>query len=665
VAPRLLELSGVGVNLGRRPVLHGVDLTVSRREVVALSGEPGAGKTTLMRCIAGDITANTGEIWLDGELIVPTLAAPRRTSRRDGVGVVWQEPELCDNLDVDANLLLGNETFLQMLSDSRRHDDATAMLAELGIELGDTTRMAGALPRGQRQLLAVAVALVRESRLLILDEPTVALGLKETAELEAVIRRLARRGRGVLIATRDIDQMFRLADRIVMLRHGHVVAELDPRVTHPDDVAALLAGQPVESSARRQLERLHGLSDRLATADPASSPMLILSAVGAALGVEQLCIHVVAGEQLICEAALGFTPEHASAFAALPRRGGSAVARAAAGSATVVVEDVRDGNAWAPLAGRLAEAAPACSWSLPVAGPDGVNGVLTVFRDVRGVPGRDELELLRLYAGYAATAMERERAAVAQQEAVALRRSRELQREFLSRLSHELRTPLTAVRGYASSLAQSDVTWDPDSERAFLSRIVAESTRLGRLVDDLLDFSAIESGVMRLQLDWCDLGLVLEAAVGCLPAERLADVSVEEPAETPVVWADHDRLEQVFVNLLTNAIRHNPADTKVHIQVRTPSAHSVEIVVSDDGPGFPADLAATPFDLPRRGRSRGGGAGLGLSIARGIVEAHRGRIELVTASGTGTAFRITLPVEGELPHIAEQEAGEAVEHARH
>jgi signal transduction histidine kinase len=276
--------------------------------------------------------------------------------------------------------------------------------------------------------------------------------------------------------------------------------------------------------------------------------------------------------------------------------------------------------------------------------------------------------------------IDRERAEVAQQEAVALRRSRELQREFLSRLSHELRTPLTAVRGYASSLAQSDVVWDPDSERAFLSRIVAESTRLGRLVDDLLDFSAIESGVMRLQPDWCDLGLVLEAAVACLPAERLGDVWVEDLPETPVVWADHDRLEQVFVNLLTNALRHNPPDTTVRVNVRELSAHAIEIAVSDSGPGFPPELADAPFDSPRRGSSRGGGAGLGLSIARGIVMAHHGRIELVTGDGGGgTTFRITLPIEGELPpaeselsqfagdeelpRAAAPDAGETVRHA--
>ncbi len=132
-------------------------------------------------------------------------------------------------------------------------------------------------------------------------------------------------------------------------------------------------------------------------------------------------------------------------------------------------------------------------------------------------------------------------------------------------MSHELRTPLTAIRGYASSLMAPDVTWDHESQRRFLARIAAESARVGRLVDDLLDFSAIESGVMRLQRDWCDLRLVVEAAVDCLPAHESARVVVACSADLPSIWADHDRLEQVFVNLLSNAFRHNPTGTNVSV----------------------------------------------------------------------------------------------------
>jgi len=480
----------------------------------------------------------------------------------------------------------------------------------------------------------------------------------------------------------------------------------------------------------------------------------------------------------------------------------------------VIEEDLRSSNPWEQF-GEITSSAPlASSWSVPVMGPAGVSAVITVFRPTPGAPQRDELDLLTLYAGYAASAVERDRlleqvtarnrvletiremletlagpvtvadglvtalqslrrglradevalcsllygdeistrafagpfstdpatmsgsleaasrqaladgrrdgsargfggtlrrrilavpfmapagptvllaawdglqvtedetaliedaahslrlalereeAALAHQEAVALRRSRELQRGFLSRLSHELRTPLTAIRGYASSLMQPDVTWDGDSQQRFLERIAAESARLGRLVDDLLDFSAIESGVMRLQPDWCDLRLVLEAAISCLPDEWATTVSVSCDDALPAVWADHDRLEQVFVNLLNNAFRHNPPGTRVSVIARelTSTASStppslgegattpeVEISVIDDGSGFPEAIAAAPFEPARRQRSHSAGAGLGLSIARGIVAAHGGRIELAPVP-VGTAFRISLPVEAE------------------
>ncbi len=644
----------------------------------------------------------------------------------------------------------------------------------------------------------MAKALSRRPSLLLLDEPTASLGQVETGQVEALIGTVRDRGGSVLLAGRDIEQMFRLADRIAVLRHGRVVAELEPARTHPDDLAALLSGQQVDSSARRQLTRLHGLADRLVSADPSSSLSLILSALGSALGAPKVCIHVVNGNTLVCAASLGFTVEEMAPMTRLALGAAGGPAGRAAGSAERVVEaDLRASSAWARFSEIAASPAIGSSWSAPVIGPDGVSAVITVFRPAAGAPERDELHLLTLYTGYAASAVERERlldqvtsrnrvletiremletlagpvmvadglaialeslrrglqadevalltgldlgntscrafagsvgrdpgtmsdwlraaagraladehrdgiargygrsarrhvlgvpfmapggptallaswdglrvskeetaliedaahslrlalereeAGSAHQEAAALRRSRELQRGFLSRLSHELRTPLTAIRGYASSLMQTDVTWDGDSERRFLERIAAESARLGRLVDDLLDFSAIESEVMRLQRDWCDIRLVIEAAVSCLPKQQAAEVSMTCDRALPSVWADHDRLEQVFVNLLNNAFRHNPPGTRVSVSASQLAPGEVNISVIDDGTGFPADLAGAPFDTGRRQRSHSSGAGLGLSIARGIVDAHEGHIELEPVP-TGTAFRIRLPVE--------------------
>jgi signal transduction histidine kinase len=638
----------------------------------------------------------------------------------------------------------------------------------------------------------------QQPRVLALDEPTASLGVQESAQVEALISSLREQGTTILLACHDIDQMFRLADRIVVLRQGRLVGDLDPRGTHPEDVVALLSGQQVDSSARRQLTRLHGLTDRLVSADPSSSLSLILSALGAALSTERLCIHLVTDQSLICAASLGFTQGQLAEWSVLPfGPDGGPVGLAAAGEKAVVAGDVRMSTAWAGHRHVAAAAGVMSSWSVPVMTPGGLSGVITVFRSDTGLPLRDQLDLVTLYAGYAASAIERDRlleqvtarnrvletiremletlagpvpvaeglvvaveslrrglqadevalltqppaeplrwrafagplgrepasaspalsgtamrilaeetrdgvarplrsgrgrrvlaapftapggptvllaswkelpatkeetalledaahslrlalereeAGLAHQEAVALRRSQELQRGFLSRLSHELRTPLTAIRGYASSLMQPDVTWDGDSQRRFLDRIAAESARLGRLVDDLLDFSAIESGVMRLQPDWCDLPFVLEAAIACLPPDQSAAVSMGCDPALPAVWADHDRLEQVFVNLLSNAVRHNPPGTAVRVSAQA-KAEPTEVVVrvSDNGNGIPGGLDAV-LGSARRRRDPSAGAGLGLSIAKAIVEAHGGRIEL-RRQIKGTCFEICLPVD--------------------
>jgi signal transduction histidine kinase/ABC-type sulfate/molybdate transport systems ATPase subunit len=803
----MLHTSGLTVEFGRHKVLRDVGLTLRTGELVALAGEPGAGKTTLVRCVAGDLAPTSGEIMVAGR----ALAADPAAARRRGVAVVWQDLALCDNLDVAGNVLLGSETRRLMFSDLRVQMAASDVLSGLRIPIRDTTRLVGELPDGQRRLIAIARALTSRPQLLVLDEPTAALGTAETADLEQLITGLREQGTTVLLVSRDPEQMFRIADRIVVLRHGEVVGELDPHSSHPDDVAALQSGQRVDSSARRQLTRLHGLADRLVSADPASSLSLILSALGSALSVQRLCIHVADGGALECEAALGFTESEIAAWSRLAiGEAGGLAGRAAEAGELVVCDDPGDQD-WPGL--RVPSSTSiASAWSTPVMGPSGVSAVITAFSSAPGGPGRDQLDLLSLYAGYAAGAVERERllrqvtarnrvlettremletlagpvtvadgllialhslcrglecdevalvtrgeageavwrayagpdvtdpqhaspelvdaaeralaerrdgtaraagcgaaqrvlivpfegpagptallarwesqvvieqetalvenaahslrlalereaAGIANQEAAALRRSRQLQRGFLSRLSHELRTPLTAIRGYASSLMAPDVTWDHESQRRFLARIAAESARVGRLVDDLLDFSAIESGVMRLQRDWCDLRLVVEAAVDCLPAHESARVMVACGADLPSIWADHDRLEQVFVNLLSNAFRHNPPGTNASVTANLlhredDPIHYVEIIVADDGTGFPGVLVASPFEASRRHHSRNSGAGLGLSIANGILLAHEGAIELVSVE-VGTAFRIVLPVEAPAGETAETPA---------
>jgi signal transduction histidine kinase/ABC-type multidrug transport system ATPase subunit len=832
-----LSVSGITVRFGTLTALEGVSLALRTGEVVALAGENGAGKTTLIRAVAGDVTPASGVIRVGGQAVAPVPTAAAKL----GVRVVWQDLSLADNLDVAANVMLGNERRRHLFSEVALHKDAAGLLKRLDIPLRDTTRPVKMLSGGQRQMVAVARAMAHNPRILLLDEPTASLGVREAELVERLITRLRAQGTTILLSGHDTDLMFRLADRIVVLRHGRVVTEVLPSEVRPDDVVALVSGQPVDSSARRQLTRLHGLAGRLVAADPSSSLSLILSALGAALGSERLAIHLPEDGALVRAASLGMPEALLAAWERLPfGAAGGPVGLAAVRQVPVIEENLRaGGGSWQVFSNLARPAKVASSWSVPVLGPGGLLGVITVFRAMPGKPRRDDLDLAALYAGYAASAierdrlldevtarnrlletiremlqtlagpvpveaalrialqalrhglgadevvlvaagpdramlcrgyssaatdwrdgelavpgttldavgavldradpdgvavtsqaslgtlrtgggagggrhlsvtfavpdgrtvllagwldgtrpddatdlledaanslrlaLERERSLLAQQEAMALRQSRELQRTFLRRLSHELRTPLTAITGYATSLLQQDVTWDADSQQRFLSRIAAESARLGRLVNDLLDFSTIESGILRLNCDWCDIPLVLDAAVAVLPPEAASQVTVAEATGLPAIWADHDRLEQVFVNLVGNALGHNPPETKVVVSAAAGDPGTVTVRVADDGDGLPPELARAVTEAagqrdPRwhdvlasgiiRPRRRGSGAGLGLSIASGIVAAHGGRLELEPTE-RGTCFLVTLPVETPVTMPVRPPAGQA------
>src|ERR1700729_512431 len=158
--PPLLSVSDLAVSFGPVRALDGVNLTVGEGEIVALAGENGAGKTTLVRCIGGDIEPSAGVVRLSGKV----MASDPGILARHGIGVVWQDLALCDNLDIAANLMLGREHRRQMRSDVRMHTDAMRLLERLGIPLRDTTRSVRSLSGGPRQLVAVARALAPAPR---------------------------------------------------------------------------------------------------------------------------------------------------------------------------------------------------------------------------------------------------------------------------------------------------------------------------------------------------------------------------------------------------------------------------------------------------------------------------------------------------------------------
>ena len=230
-------------------------------------------------------------------------------------------------------------------------------------------------------------------------------------------------------------------------------------------------------------------------------------------------------------------------------------------------------------------------------------------------------------------------------EAEVLRRADELKTALLGAVSHDLRTPLASIIASAASLRQRDVEWTPAEHEGFLADIEGEARRLERIVANLLDLSRMESGALRPERGWYDLAAIVDDVLGRMrPRTTGHRVHVDIPDDLPPVPVDYVEIDQVLSNLIENAVVHTPPGTNVWIAARR-STDALEVSVSDDGPGI-ASVRSDLFDAFVHADDRGGkrGAGLGLAIARGLVEAHGGRIVGEDRAGGGATITFTLPL---------------------
>ncbi|PYO57083.1 MAG: PAS domain-containing sensor histidine kinase, partial [Candidatus Rokuibacteriota bacterium] len=231
-----------------------------------------------------------------------------------------------------------------------------------------------------------------------------------------------------------------------------------------------------------------------------------------------------------------------------------------------------------------------------------------------------------------------------------LRRLEQVRTEFVANVSHELRTPLTAIHGYVETLLGGALE-EPENARRFLEIVHRQTERLGRLIDDLTDLSNIELGKVSLRLAPTRLDEVLDSVLAVvLPRAQAGGVTVgvELPPGLPSVRADHDRLAQILINLVDNAVKYTPGGGAVTIRASETEQGTVDVSVADTGVGIPSS------DLPRiterfyrvdKARSRElGGTGLGLAIVKHLVLAHGGELGIQSEPGRGTTVRFTLPV---------------------
>lgn len=243
-APALLELRDINKTFGSVHVLHDVDFTVHAGSVTSLIGDNGAGKSTLVKCIAGIHGTDSGSMEFEGESV--TIRSPREASDV-GIEVVHQDLALCENLDIVQNLFLGREIVRRgVLHEEAMEQAARETLAGLSVRTMKSVRqLVSSLSGGQRQTVAIAKAVLWNSRVVLLDEPTAALGVAQTRQVLDLVRRLADQGLGVVLISHNMNDVLEVSDRVAAMYLGRVVADVEvtPETSREQLVGLITSGR--------------------------------------------------------------------------------------------------------------------------------------------------------------------------------------------------------------------------------------------------------------------------------------------------------------------------------------------------------------------------------------------------------------------------------------
>ena len=244
----LIELSGIVKSFGPVSVLKGVNLKAYPGKVTALVGDNGAGKSTLIKGLAGVQPYDGGSVHFEGEEV--HLHSPREASRL-GIEVVYQDLALCDNLDIVQNMFLGREeTIGGVFDEGRMEREASETLRSLSVRTVKSVRQkVSSLSGGQRQTVAIARSVLKKAKLVVLDEPTAALGVAQTEQVLHLVRRLADQGVAVIIISHNLQDVFKVADYINVLYLGTMVASIPTAETTSDDVVGYITGSKTYDGA--------------------------------------------------------------------------------------------------------------------------------------------------------------------------------------------------------------------------------------------------------------------------------------------------------------------------------------------------------------------------------------------------------------------------------
>jgi two-component system sensor histidine kinase KdpD len=295
---------------------------------------------------------------------------------------------------------------------------------------------------------------------------------------------------------------------------------------------------------------------------------------------------------------------------------------------------------------------------LPLACSTGPIGVIALRpKNATLLLDPEQLHLLESLVNQVALALERTRLSDEAQQAHVRAETERMRNAILSSVSHDLRTPLATITGAASSLLEGQGNLHVSDRQDLARSIYREADRLDRLLKNLLDMMRLEAGAVQLSKDWHSIDEVVGASLARLEGQ-LADhvVNTNLPADLPMIFVDGVLLEQVMINLVENAVKYTPTRSLIDLSAWS-NDREVVVEVADRGLGIPSGEESRIFDKFYRGKSaREGGVGLGLTICRGIVEAHGGRIWVETRPGGGALFRFTIPLPEKQPSVEVEQA---------
>ena len=249
----ILSLKGVSKNFGAVSALTDIDLDVHAGEVVALVGDNGAGKSTLVKTLAGVHQPSSGSITYEGQ---PVIIDSPSAALELGIATVFQDLALCENLDVVANIFLGQEMSPYALDEVTMEKRSWTLLNELSARIPSVRDVVASLSGGQRQTVAIARSLLSDPKIVMLDEPTAALGVAQTAEVLNLIDRIRTKGLGVIVISHNMEDVRAVADRIVVLRLGKNNGIFTPEATNTELVGAITGA--ADNSVSRREERKKG-----------------------------------------------------------------------------------------------------------------------------------------------------------------------------------------------------------------------------------------------------------------------------------------------------------------------------------------------------------------------------------------------------------------------